>query len=64
MVRFLDVASLLFFSYIAVVAADSIPRVQTSGVVELLGRFSVCSSPGESESYDDIPGQLAYSLSA
>lgn len=50
MIRFLDVASFLFFSYIAVVAADSIPRVQTSDGVALWGRFTVCSSPGESES--------------
>ena len=59
MVRFLGVASLLFFSFVAVVAADNVPRMPTS---DATGRFRRgCSG----ESYDDIQlEQLAYSLSA
>ena len=49
MVRFLGVTSSLFFSYIAVVAADSIPRMQTNDAVALRGRFTLCASKGDSE---------------
>ena len=49
MVRFLDVASLLFFSCTTIVAANSIPREKTN-VVALVGRFTLCG-PEQGESY-------------
>ena len=63
MVYFYRVASLLFFSYIAAVAANSIPCKQMSDAVALLGRLQFCPSPDQSESYDIQLKQLAYSLS-
>lgn len=45
MVRFLSIASLLFSSYIALGAAESIPRVQANDVVaKLVGRATKCQS--------------------
>jgi len=64
MVRFLGVASLLFFSYIAVVAANSVPREQTSDAITLFGRAKGCPN-NKRESYDDIQlKQLTYSFSS
>lgn len=65
MVRFLGVASLLFFSYIAVVAADSIPtKPPSDSTIALFGRALHCNK-GEGGSYGDFQlKQLAYSLSA
>ena len=52
MVCFLGVASLLFSSYIALGAAESIPRMQANDVVaRLVGRATKCPR-GQCESND------------
>jgi len=52
MARFLSVASLLFFSYIVLVAAESIPRMQANDVVVRLARRTPGCDVPHGESYD------------
>ena len=59
MVRFFGVASLLLFSYTALVAADTMPRVpiaETNNVGAMLQGRDTCSEP-----YDTQLNQLFYS---
>lgn len=59
MVRFFGVASLLLFSYTALVAADTMPRVpiaETNNVGAMLQGRDTCSEP-----YDTQLNQLSYS---
>ena len=57
MVRFLSVASLLFSSYIALVAAENIPRMQAKVVASLAGRDHCLR--GQCEPHDIPPHQLS-----
>ena len=64
MVRFLSVASLLLFSYTALVAANTVPRgpiAETNDVGGILLGRGTCSKGTTRESYDIQLNQLSYS---